>query len=993
MTGKKELRLALGMRGGVSLAIWIGGACAEIDRLRKANADDDIEFWPELLAVSDYDSVIVDVIAGASAGGLNGVLYAASQQYGFDLDLVRETWLRVAGLAELTRSETPDLSVLDGDRKFLDVLDSELARLVGASTPPADRPRLDVQLSATLVTPIDRPAPGTADERLHDVRYMSRFHFAHEPRSCEWTGTDFPTDDTGGVVAKLALAGRATSSFPAAFEPAVVRSSRPATYLDTAAPTSAGRYVDMRGVFADARGAARTHDALSDDDFIVADGGILDNIPLGKALTAVANATASRPTKRYLVYLHPTGPGEEPEEPKPLVPAPSAGAVEYARRSALGVLTGAFGSRMQAETTLGDIAQMEALNRDGQLAGRMRKATLRPVLDDGQSMVDLATSTLGRYELERSLGDARAVGTLLQDPLGAIGTDVFPRTIAHCNGPVLIEDDCWRAPIARWSPERREALEPGLLESFTDRLPGPADSGGIEKVFEAGTGPLERLVRLMIEWARHLDQPATASDDQDGPGALRQRLYDVAAFVRLALAETRDLAWVTCAAADPTGVTWTPPPVTRVDSLLHVDPKLAEEVCAELSGHPAVDARSRLRTAMRERLHELVVLDPEGALAGTVDIRRKIVDDVLVPIARRLVSVTVAEEDDTPGGLLHRALASARGDLESGGQPARSVLAALEVLCYQEFLTGRPGGSIDFVRMSAANRTPLNDRFDGLVELDDDGNKLRLTAARKLAGNELMNFAAFAKADWRANDWMWGRLDATATLVDLLVTPESVGRIVGSSGGDPDPGLGRIEELVCDRAASDQWKQHFETQVWTDARVTAITSALTSYRERTSEGGGAHADEIREAARALADEIRDAILARRHWEILSDELGRAPWSESGAPLGPEATIDAVQKHSVGLDTFRTAPVEAHVAMFKSLSDAAGRAVTQTVHTTMHPGTADQKPGGVARWSGRTVRFGGRVATEALLRPKRLIVETAIGGALVVGGVVLLIVLG
>ncbi len=32
----KELRLALAMRGGVSLAVWIGGVCAEIDELLRA---------------------------------------------------------------------------------------------------------------------------------------------------------------------------------------------------------------------------------------------------------------------------------------------------------------------------------------------------------------------------------------------------------------------------------------------------------------------------------------------------------------------------------------------------------------------------------------------------------------------------------------------------------------------------------------------------------------------------------------------------------------------------------------------------------------------------------------------------------------------------------------------------------------------------------------------------------------------------------------------
>ena len=37
---QRELRLALGMRGGVSLSVWIGGACAEVDELRTSLASE-----------------------------------------------------------------------------------------------------------------------------------------------------------------------------------------------------------------------------------------------------------------------------------------------------------------------------------------------------------------------------------------------------------------------------------------------------------------------------------------------------------------------------------------------------------------------------------------------------------------------------------------------------------------------------------------------------------------------------------------------------------------------------------------------------------------------------------------------------------------------------------------------------------------------------------------------------------------------------------------
>ena len=38
----------------------------------------------------------------------------------------------------------------------------------------------------------------------------------------------------------------------------------------------------------------------------------------------------------------------------------------------------------------------------------------------------------------------------------------------------------------------------------------------------------------------------------------------------------------------------------------------------------------------------------------------------------------------------------------------------------------------------------------------------------KLAGVELAHFGAFLKGSWRANDWLWGRLDAAQRLLRLL---------------------------------------------------------------------------------------------------------------------------------------------------------------------------------------------------------------------------------
>ena len=50
----------------------------------------------------------------------------------------------------------------------------------------------------------------------------------------------------------------------------------------------------------------------------------------------------------------------------------------------------------------------------------------------------------------------------------------------------------------------------------------------------------------------------------------------------------------------------------------------------------------------------------------------------------------------------------------------------------------------------------------------------------KLAGVQLGHFAAFLKRSWRANDWMWGRLDAAERLVRLL--DEACGHQLATSG-------------------------------------------------------------------------------------------------------------------------------------------------------------------------------------------------------------------
>ncbi|HEY8199716.1 MAG TPA: patatin-like phospholipase family protein, partial [Actinomycetota bacterium] len=98
----QELRFALALNGGVSLAVWMGGVVMECNRivlqdpLRREKAPGGpvpaSGAYGELLKLT-RTTPRFDVIAGASAGGLNGALLAAAMVYQRDLASVRDLWL------------------------------------------------------------------------------------------------------------------------------------------------------------------------------------------------------------------------------------------------------------------------------------------------------------------------------------------------------------------------------------------------------------------------------------------------------------------------------------------------------------------------------------------------------------------------------------------------------------------------------------------------------------------------------------------------------------------------------------------------------------------------------------------------------------------------------------------------------------------------------------------------------------------------------------
>jgi hypothetical protein len=107
MADRKELRLGLVCYGGSSLAIYMHGTTKEINRLVKASALADAGLGPakpseavyhELLAAlgehpaSPGLRAVVDVVAGTSAGGINGIYLAKALAHNVSQDGLRDLW-------------------------------------------------------------------------------------------------------------------------------------------------------------------------------------------------------------------------------------------------------------------------------------------------------------------------------------------------------------------------------------------------------------------------------------------------------------------------------------------------------------------------------------------------------------------------------------------------------------------------------------------------------------------------------------------------------------------------------------------------------------------------------------------------------------------------------------------------------------------------------------------------------------------------------------
>ena len=121
---EKELRLALICYGGISLAVYMHGITKEVWRLARASKESHAGEPPSsgsqavyrrLLEEIQLNSgirlrVLVDILTGASAGGINAVFLGQAISTGQSLDPLTDLWLERADIDRLVDSDVSAVS-------------------------------------------------------------------------------------------------------------------------------------------------------------------------------------------------------------------------------------------------------------------------------------------------------------------------------------------------------------------------------------------------------------------------------------------------------------------------------------------------------------------------------------------------------------------------------------------------------------------------------------------------------------------------------------------------------------------------------------------------------------------------------------------------------------------------------------------------------------------------------------------------------------------
>ncbi|MDA0338934.1 MAG: patatin-like protein [Proteobacteria bacterium] len=764
---EKELRLGVLCSGGISLAVYMHGLTKEILKLVRASklyhaVPDSREKQSRSFPEAERDSgqtfdteevyydflqciggeldlrVIVDVIAGASAGGINGVLLARALAHDLRFEDLRELWLEGADVEALTVDQSPSglsdrifrplVRWVAGDRLSGMEMDDEVSGKLVSMLQIArlQSPFSGERLLESLITAMEKmgnpteagqtlmPAshqldmfvtltdffgysqsiplydPPVIEEREH--RHMLHFRYRL------WPNGEEESDFDEACIPALAFAARATASFPALFPPAQMAE------VDRVLERQ-GRKWDSKEKFLSTNFKVYQQSGSDPELTSFLDGAVLNNKPFGAAIEAIQKNPAFRSVDRRLVYINPNPAGRPPP---PTAKPPGV----------LRTLKAALSDIPRNQPISDDLAWVREKNassaRIREIIEAARPDIVAVVEEITKGKLDRRHVSTGQVAQWRDLANARAgqeagfaFKGYLRLKLGVAARGAGRIAAGLCDLPpgsaraqfVIDAIEAWamaRGAVLQgtWTPET------GTLQKSPP--PWVRLLRGFDLDFR------RRRVRFVISGLNALYGRLGSTDFADLSAYrldyLKTQLYEVLDGLRM------------------------------------------REGTAPVSLEAAARARELFSQAL-----ERSDFDPKsGAAFGTNNLEQ--IDIVIDGLSRDLnLEVLNRRMDDIFAGMEHSG---------PGGAVRRLLLTEYLGFSLWDIVTFSAGtsdqaGEFDEIRVSRLSPQDCNGLRDGGPET-------------VLKGVKMGNFGAFFKRAHRENDYLWGRLHGVDRLVDIL---------------------------------------------------------------------------------------------------------------------------------------------------------------------------------------------------------------------------------
>jgi patatin-related protein len=771
----REVRFAVVMYGGVSLAIYINGVTQELFHMVRATAakpeDDGTPLVPNG-ELSETEKVyrrvaqiidgkgdgtrngddpepirtrfVVDILSGTSAGGINAIYLAKSLANGQEIKRLKDLWIEEGDVEKLINdrksvkdldglnAQKPPKSLLNSRRMYRKLLDA-FEGMEGSEDKTPRFPyveELDLYVTATDIRGLPIKL-WLADKVVPERRHRNVFHFRYSDE--KQTRKEDRNDFHEGNNELLAFAARCTSAFPFAFEPMRFED------VDSAIekPLTDADYDRWRDFFPDylqPSASSGCKEGAEEEKYgfkkiAFGDGGYLDNKPFGYATDAIATRRSGLPVSRRLIYIEPS-----PEHVEALK-------VEDRNPNAIENVAAAL-SLARYETIREDLQRITDRNRLSERAARI----ISGIEDDVRLELEKPLFTdaeFAKMDLKKIINQGGiAYGGYHRLKIGAV-MDEIAAVIAYAAGFDTQSGEflAIRYMVQAWKDRnytdynnkdtRDKETQNQFLVDYDLWYRIRRLEFVLNKIDQLRYDPHSSNSRKILKY-RGKEEPKPGEekefrDEFEKLGDDLGRLFDLLRVAR-----------------------------EKLDLTGPLNP-LADEVAdMELSSEQLQEILDELDDAKR--------LKHAGELID--DTKKKDAFDRLASELKRHIGICTKKVSNDCKKIL------AIQD-ESGDEARKFAKTATEIARYYydyfdlydsisypilySIEVGEEFGRVEVTRISPKDATSLIDEND------------KKESRRKLAGTTLRNFGAFLDRGWRQNDLLWGRLDGAERIITTLL--------------------------------------------------------------------------------------------------------------------------------------------------------------------------------------------------------------------------------